>query len=119
MDRFFFVTGSLLAFLAVALGAFAAHSLKARLSADMLTIFETGVRYHMYHALALLAVAWAAGQHWNVPVLSIDDMARTHGLANALAVVQCGLLARHLSSPVDRTADECRPAVTTRLAVSA
>ena len=59
MDRFFFVTGSLLAFLAVALGAFAAHSLKARLSGDMLTIFETGVRYHMYHALALLAVAYA------------------------------------------------------------
>jgi len=62
MDRFFFVTGSLLAFLAVALGAFAAHSLKARLSPDMLTIFETGVRYHMYHALALLAVAWAASR---------------------------------------------------------
>ena len=62
MDRFFFVAGSLLAFLAVALGAFAAHSLKARLSPDMLTIFETGVRYHMYHALALLAVAWAASR---------------------------------------------------------
>ncbi len=62
MDRFFFVAGSLLAFLAVALGAFAAHSLKARLPADMLNIFETGVRYHMYHALALLAVAWAASR---------------------------------------------------------
>ena len=63
MDRFFFVAGSLLAFLAVALGAFASHGLKPRLSPDMLAIFETGVRYHMYHALALLAVAWAAS-HW-------------------------------------------------------
>jgi uncharacterized membrane protein YgdD (TMEM256/DUF423 family) len=62
MDRFFFAAGSLLAFLAVALGAFAAHSLKARLSGDMLTIFETGVRYHMYHALALLLTAALAGR---------------------------------------------------------
>ena len=60
MDRFFFTIGSLAAFLAVALGAFAAHGLKARLDAAMLATFETGVRYHMYHALALLAVGWAA-----------------------------------------------------------
>jgi uncharacterized membrane protein YgdD (TMEM256/DUF423 family) len=62
MDRFFFAAGSLLAFLAVALGAFAAHSLKARLPGDMLTIFETGVRYHMYHALALLLTALLAAR---------------------------------------------------------
>jgi len=62
MDRFFFAAGSLLAFLAVAMGAFAAHALKSRLSSDMLAIFEVGVRYHMYHALALLAVAWAASR---------------------------------------------------------
>ena len=49
MDRFFFVVGSLLALLAVALGAFAAHSLKARLSGDMLTIFETGVQIGRAH----------------------------------------------------------------------
>ena len=60
MDRLFFTIGSLAAFLAVALGAFAAHGLKARLDASMLAAFETGVRYHMYHALALLAVGWAA-----------------------------------------------------------
>jgi uncharacterized membrane protein YgdD (TMEM256/DUF423 family) len=62
MDRLFFVIGSLMAFLAVALGAFAAHGLRNRLSADMFTIFEVGVRYHMYHALALLAVAWACSR---------------------------------------------------------
>jgi len=39
--------------LAVTAGAFAAHGLKARLSPDMLAVFETGARYHMYHALAI------------------------------------------------------------------
>jgi uncharacterized membrane protein YgdD (TMEM256/DUF423 family) len=62
MDRFFFVAGCLFAFFAVALGAFAAHGLKTRLSPDMFAVFEVGVRYHMYHALALLAVAWASSR---------------------------------------------------------
>lgn len=48
-------------FLAVAAGAFAAHGLKSRLGAEALSWFETGVRYHAYHALALLAIAWLAG----------------------------------------------------------
>jgi uncharacterized membrane protein YgdD (TMEM256/DUF423 family) len=43
----------------VALGAFAAHGLKVRLTTDMLAVFETGVRYQMYHAFALFAAAWA------------------------------------------------------------
>lgn len=60
MDRFFFIAGSVSAFLGVALGAFAAHGLKTKLPPDMFNIFEVGVRYHMYHALALLAVAWAS-----------------------------------------------------------
>jgi len=60
LDRLFFALGALAAFVAVALGAFAAHGLKARLDATMLATFETGVRYHLYHALGLLAVAWAA-----------------------------------------------------------
>lgn len=58
-DRLFFLLGSLSGLLAVALGAFAAHGLKARLTPDLLAVFETGVRYQMYHAFALLAVAWA------------------------------------------------------------
>jgi uncharacterized membrane protein YgdD (TMEM256/DUF423 family) len=62
MDRWFFVLGSVSAFLAVALGAFAAHGLKSRLAADMLQIFEVGARYQMYHALALLAVGWASSR---------------------------------------------------------
>lgn len=56
IDRVFLLLGSLFGFLAVALGAFAAHALKARLGADLLATFEVGVRYQMYHALALLAV---------------------------------------------------------------
>jgi len=48
------IIGSALAALAVAIGAFGAHGLKSRVSADDLIIFETGVRYHMYHSLALI-----------------------------------------------------------------
>lgn len=62
MDRIFFTIGSLSAFLAVALGAFGAHGLKSRVSPEMLTIFEVGVRYQIYHALGLLAVGWAASR---------------------------------------------------------
>ena len=59
MDRLFFTLGAFSAFLAVALGAFGAHALKARLSSEMLQVFEVGVRYHFYHALGLFVVAWA------------------------------------------------------------
>jgi uncharacterized membrane protein YgdD (TMEM256/DUF423 family) len=61
MDRTFLLIGSVLGFLGVTFGAFGAHGLKPRLSADMLAVFETGVRYHMYHSLALLLVAAAIG----------------------------------------------------------
>ena len=59
MDRLFFTLGAVLAGVAVAAGAFGAHGLRDRLAPDMLEIFETAVRYQMYHALALLGVAWA------------------------------------------------------------
>ena len=67
-DRLFFALGSASAFLAVALGAFAAHGLKSRLAPDLLAVFEVGVRYQMYHALALLAVAWASTRWPGTPV---------------------------------------------------
>lgn len=54
--RLWIFLGAVNGFLAVAAGAFGAHALKARLSVDLQAIFETGARYHMYHALALLAV---------------------------------------------------------------
>ena len=65
MERLFFVLGSLSGLIAVAAGAFGAHTLRDRISADLLATFETGVRYQMYHALALLAVAWAANRWAN------------------------------------------------------
>ena len=49
--------GSAFAFTGVALGAFGAHALRARLSPEMLAIYQTGVQYQMLHALALLLVA--------------------------------------------------------------
>ncbi len=62
MIRVFWVLGCVFALLAVAAGAFGAHALRGRLTPDLLAVFETGVRYHMYHALGLLAVAWVLGR---------------------------------------------------------
>ncbi len=59
VERRFLTAGAVSAFIAVAAGAFGAHALRGRLSAEMLTTFEVGARYQMYHALALIAVAWA------------------------------------------------------------
>lgn len=56
MDRTFVLIGALAGVIGVALGAFGAHGLRGRLSPEMLAVFETGVRYQMYHALALLAL---------------------------------------------------------------
>jgi uncharacterized membrane protein YgdD (TMEM256/DUF423 family) len=58
-DRLFATAGAASGLIAVAAGAFGAHALKARLAPEMLAVFETGVRYQLVHALALLAVAWA------------------------------------------------------------
>ena len=62
--------GGILGFLGVALGAFGAHALRSRLSAEMLAVFETGVRYHMYHTLAMLIVAAAIGHIGNARLLA-------------------------------------------------
>jgi len=59
VDRLYFSIGCALGFFGVALGAFAAHALKARIAPEQLATFEVGVRYQLLHALALLAVAWA------------------------------------------------------------
>ena len=54
MHKGYLKTGSVLAALAVIFGAFAAHAIKSRVSADTLMVFETGVRYQMYHSLAIV-----------------------------------------------------------------
>ena len=69
MSRLFFGFGSGFALIAVVTGAFAAHALKTRLSPDTFQVFEVAVRYQMYHALGLIAVAWAASQ-WNSQLIA-------------------------------------------------
>ena len=59
MTSGWFAAGALLAGTGVALGAFGAHGLKSKVTAELLAVFEVGVRYQIYHALALMAVAWA------------------------------------------------------------
>jgi uncharacterized membrane protein YgdD (TMEM256/DUF423 family) len=56
MEKSFLLLASIFGALGVALGAFGAHALENRLSADLLSTYETGVRYHFYHTLALLGV---------------------------------------------------------------
>lgn len=58
MPRLLCMLGAVFGLLSVALGAFGAHGLKGVLSDDMLATFETGARYQMYHAGALIAVGW-------------------------------------------------------------
>lgn len=73
LPRLFGALGAGFSFLAVALGAFAAHALRSRLDPRALEIFEVAVRYQFFHALALLVVAvvlergsgiWAASAGW-------------------------------------------------------
>jgi len=56
MDRRSLLFGATSAAIAVAAGAFGAHALRARVAPELLTVFETGARYQMYHALALVAI---------------------------------------------------------------
>jgi uncharacterized membrane protein YgdD (TMEM256/DUF423 family) len=67
-DRLFFRLGSISGLIAVAAGAFGAHALRARLTPDYLAVFETAARYQMYHALGLLAAAWAVTR-WPGPLV--------------------------------------------------
>jgi uncharacterized membrane protein YgdD (TMEM256/DUF423 family) len=55
----FLTLGALLAALGVAMGAFGAHALKSRLAGDMHAVFQTGVQYHMLHALGLVLIGLA------------------------------------------------------------
>ena len=77
--RHIVVLGAVLAGVAVAAGAFGAHMLKPRLSERMLEVFETGVRYHMFHALALLFSGWAFIQ-WEVKYFQKAALAFVAGI---------------------------------------
>ncbi|MEM9136923.1 MAG: DUF423 domain-containing protein [Cyanobacteria bacterium P01_F01_bin.42] len=79
--RIFLLLGAIFGGLSVAGGAFASHALKAQLSPRSLEIFETGARYQMYHALALLAVAVLSQQlNQSATVLNVAGAAFTAGI---------------------------------------
>jgi uncharacterized membrane protein YgdD (TMEM256/DUF423 family) len=69
MLKLFVALGSLNMFLSVALGAFGAHGLKNKLSSDMLNVYETGVRYHMIHAIGLIVIGLLAEKLGNPSML--------------------------------------------------
>ncbi|MEI7026075.1 DUF423 domain-containing protein [Paenibacillus sp. y28] len=69
MNKTWFIIGCINAFLCIAIGAFGAHALKSHVGADLIAIYETGVQYHMFHALGLIAIALAAdklGSGWRI-----------------------------------------------------
>jgi uncharacterized membrane protein YgdD (TMEM256/DUF423 family) len=87
VHRTFLALAALFGLLAVAAGAFGAHALEARLTTDRLAIFETAARYQMYHALALLAVAWLAASSASASLVAAAGWAFVCG-----TVIFCGSL---------------------------
>ena len=71
MANTFLLIGSLAGFLGVAAGAFGAHGLRSRLSTEMLAVFETAVRYQMYHVFALLLTAAIIGRLGDARLLTV------------------------------------------------
>jgi uncharacterized membrane protein YgdD (TMEM256/DUF423 family) len=68
MDKTFFFLGSLSGAIAVMLGAFGSHGLRKWLTSESMATFEIGVRYQMYHAVAIIAASIASGQ-WSASSL--------------------------------------------------
>ena len=71
MNRWWMLIGSMAGFLSVAGGAFGAHMLKSRISTDMLAVFDTGTRYLMLHAVALLVVGAIATREGAPPLNAV------------------------------------------------
>jgi uncharacterized membrane protein YgdD (TMEM256/DUF423 family) len=98
MDRTFLLLAAVLGFVGVALGAFGAHGLRGRLTPEMLAVFETGVRYQMYHVFALLIVSSAIGHLGDARLLVIAGWAFFAGILlfsgslYALALTSTGIL---------------------------
>ncbi|MEC0107305.1 DUF423 domain-containing protein [Paenibacillus taichungensis] len=62
MQRKWMMLGAVMTMLSVAIGAFGAHMLKEKIGADAIAVYETGVQYHMIHAIGLLIIGLTAGQ---------------------------------------------------------
>ena len=104
MGRPFLLIGSLLGLVGVMLGAFGAHALKTRLAPEMLATFESGVRYQMYHAFALLIVAVAIGQFGAARLLVVAGWLFCAGVAlfsgSLYALVLTGTTALGAITPI-------------------
>ena len=80
MERWFGVLGALFGALGVALGAFVAHGLKDRVEESSIAIWETAASYQMWHALALLVVAWVVSE-------GTSTAARVSGIAFTVGIL--------------------------------
>ena len=80
MQKHFLLVAAILGFLGVAFGAFGAHGLRNRLSPEMLSVLEIGVRYQMYHVFALLAVAGAMAHFGQARLLYIAGWSFVAGI---------------------------------------
>ena len=80
MPRFLITTGALSAALSVALGAFAAHALKSRLSAETLAVFQTGVQYQFYHSLGLILVGILAQRYQGSTLMTASGLMMLAGI---------------------------------------
>jgi uncharacterized membrane protein YgdD (TMEM256/DUF423 family) len=76
MERTFLILGAVFGFVGVGLGAFGTHALRARLTPERLATFETGIRYHLIHALALFAVV-LTGRFRYVTIVSGTETSAT------------------------------------------
>lgn len=103
MDRVFFGVGAVLGAVGVAAGAFGAHALRIRVAPEMLAVFETGVRYHLVHVLALLAAGWAAAR-WPSPAVTAAGWLFVAGIllfsGSLYALALTGVRALGLVTPV-------------------
>jgi len=90
VDRTFLIIGAVAAFIGVGVGAFGAHGLRGRLSPEMLAVFETGVRYQMYHALALVLCGMLAGRGRATRIAAWSFLAGTLVFCGALYTLGLG-----------------------------
>ena len=80
MPKTFLILGAINAFLCVALGAFGAHGLKQMLSAEMLTVYHTGVQYHFYHAIGLTLVGLILQHFTNAKLVRLSGWLMLTGI---------------------------------------
>ena len=79
MGQIFISISAILGLIGVALGAFGAHGLKERLSADMMSVYQTGSQYHLIHALALLGIGILARQ-MDVTAIKVAGISMIFGI---------------------------------------